>query len=80
MMDNSAREGPCDSVVAKEAPEKTPRIGPKSRRAVCDPTAFAFEAFSPPLPPRPVDEAKARAPRVRAHRRFVESVPVADLQ
>ena len=50
-------------LVAKEALKKNPRIGPKSRRIVCDPTGFAVDAFSPPLPPRPVDAATARAPR-----------------
>ena len=50
-------------LVAKEALEKTPRIGPRSRRIVCDPTGFAVDAISPLLPPRPVDAAMVRAPR-----------------
>ena len=80
-MGNCAREDLCDAVLANVAKEKALRLGPKTRRTVCDPTALAFETVSPPLPPRPVDAAMARAPRrcsTRPHRRIVESVPTAD--
>ena len=58
--------------LAPKRPWKNIKIGPTYRRTVCDPTVFAFEAFSPPLPFR------LAAPCVRAHRRLVESVPIAD--
>ena len=63
MMDYCARESLCNSCVAKEALEIPSTIVTCSRRTGCDPIAFAFEAVSPPLPPRPVDAAMARAPR-----------------
>ena len=82
VMNCCAREGLCDSAVAKEVLKKTPRNGPISRLTVCDLHAFAFAAFSPllllALSMRQWLVLLVAPPRVCAHRRLLESVPIAD--
>ena len=78
-MDDHAREGLCDSFVAQEALEKHQELVPHIDVPFATPPfSLSKHSLRLYLFALSMRQWLVAAPRVRAHRRFVESVPIAD--